>query len=275
VIAKTRTLNNSAFTLFTAVSLFMSLWLFYQFGSNIFSASILCICGAAVETFKILTLLRWRNQVEMKRKKKNHSLLLIYLMIALASCFASMAFGVKEIEKVSVRQLGDTGTAQVIEMRIAALKKKAGHKNTAYIAGLRNQIEILKGQIPSRGLRIIEKTKQINDEISKINARIAQASQVSDNRHIHDEIQRLKGEYAAAKFHSVDSKGAFAVMAETIGVTVNTIMLVFLAFVTITIELGIAQTSSGFAEARRKPAKRKKREKRGEKGQITLFNHVA
>jgi hypothetical protein len=250
----------------------MSLWLFWQFGSNPFTASLLCLCGAAVETFKILSLLRWKNQVTLKKKRKNYTPLLMYILIAIASCFASMAFGVKEIEKVAISQMGNTGKGDVILMRISQLRKQAGHKNTGYIAGLKKQIEDLRKQIPTRGFKVVQKTKEINAEISKLNALINRNSQVKDNSKIHNEIERLKIQLADIKFNSIDSKGAFAVMADVFGITVNTIMIIFLAFVTIIIEVGIASTSAGISNTKKKKAKKKKKQTYG---QLSLLNMVA
>ena len=276
MIAKTKTLNNSAFFILAAVSLFMSLWLFWQFGSNVFSATLLAICGAGVEMLKILNLLIWRNQFAMKQKKKSYTPLFIYLMIAIASCFASMSFGVKEIEKVSIRQLGDTGKAEVIEMKITQLQRQAGHKSTKYITGLQSQISDLRGQIPTRGFRVIEKTKEINAEISILNGKIRDASKVKDNENIHSQLAILKSQLAKAKFNSVDTKGSFAIMAGVLGCSVEMIMIVFLAFVTITIEVGIASTSPGVVAGVKAVKKKiKKKYVKGELGQTSLWSFVA
>jgi len=271
MIAKTKLLNNIAFFPFVAVSLFMTLWLFWQFGSNIMAAILLCVSGAAVEVFKILMLLRWRNQVAMKRKRKDYFPLFVYLMIAIASCFASMSFGVKEIEKVSALQMGDVGKSEVIEMRIAQLQNQASHKNTGYIENLKKQINDLRSKIPNKGMNIIKKTKEINVEISKINKIIYAASKVRDNSSIHTKIQILKIELAEARFNSIDTKGSFKVMADVFGIRTETIMIIFLLFVTVTIEVGIASTSTGFSSGVKKKVVKKKKNN----GQISIFNVVA
>jgi hypothetical protein len=255
MIAKTKTLNNLVFFPLVTVSLIMTIWLFYQFGSNVVSSVLLCIIGAGIEAFKILSLIRWKNQKLLNRKRQ-YSPLFLYTVMAVASCFASLAFGIKEIEKVSAIQMTDTGRGEVIQMRISQLTKQAGHKNSTYITGLQRQIETLKGQIPTRGISIIKKTKEINDEISKLNEQIKKAAQVKDNAYIHNQIEKLKKEYAHVRLTTIDTKGTFAIVADAFGIKTETIMIIFLTFVTIIIEVGIASTSATVATSVRKAAKK-------------------
>ena len=230
---KTNTLKKMVFIPVVGISALMTSLLFFQFGSNYFTAALFVVVGLSIQGYQIISLLEWKNSI--MRKRLFFGSLTKYLIITLTSCIASIAFGVKEIDhKITIMDVSNVEIVS-IERVIENRKSLLGRNRENDI--IYNQINILQSQIPRLKYNISERSKILNDEINKLKLTIV------DDRFILSEISKMEKKAAILKSENSSIRESFQVIADIFNINLKSVMLIFMVFITISIESMIYSTS--------------------------------
>ena len=260
-IAKTKTITKLVFFPLAVVGAGFTLKLFFEFGDNIVSSIAWAIVGAGMEALKLIFLLRWQTAVFLKKRPKVINIV-GYLSLALLCALASLVFGITTIERQSLK--GSAATAKAQELRIRIQDTEARISNLAISAqsdderqSIKKQISALTRQIDQITVNVSERSIALTQEIERLQARLRSFGyETIDNRKetLLQALGQLRKEYAEVALSESSTKGSFETIAATIGVKQDTVMVWFLFFVVLAMEVGMAVTSGGaiFGDAGKK-----------------------
>lgn len=207
-------------------------------------------------------LLKWSNARLLKRTSSIKMTLAVYVLIAIISAFASMAFGVNEIKRLEIRQAGNAAISESIKMQIDSHEQKirAGRDNDSQKKIILGQIEMLQAQIPKLTYGVSERTINISREIDALTRRLNNIASHDETTDIK-KLESLKKEYADAASVGIINADKFKVISDAMGVNSTTLMVSFLFVITILIELIMAiSAATAMPDGDRKPLSKKKKE---------------
>lgn len=247
-IAPTKLLAKIVFIPMVAVSGIFTVKLFFDFGSDLLSGMLWSVVGLALEIAKILFLTRWSNQVYLNRKVKPVNAVL-YLSLAFLSAIASVVWGISTVEKqaMSVESESTRLAEVVLKIKDAESRLKAieGYDTDGERKSIDRQIDSLSFQIANITHDISERSIAITKEIERLQDRKRNLGRNADDEKskIIATIGELKRERSSIMSVTQKTKGSFEVLANALGVATNTVMVAFLFFVVVAIEVVMAVTS--------------------------------
>lgn len=251
-IAKTKTITKLVFFPLAVVGAGFSLKLFWDFGDSVLSSIAWAIVGAGMEALKLIFLLRWQTAVFLKKRPKLINIM-GYLSLALLCAIASLVFGITTIERQSLKGASSTAKAQELKMRIQDTEARISNLAISSSTdderqSIKKQISALTRQIDAVTVNVSERSIALTQEIERLQARLRSfGHETTDNRKesLLAALGQLRKEYAEVALTESSTKGSFETIAATIGVKQDTVMVFFLLFVVLAMEVGMAVTSGG------------------------------
>lgn len=263
-IHKTSLVSKIVFWPMSAVSTVFTVTLFYDFGASVFTSILWSVVGITLEFLKILFLFKWQNAVFLRRPARP-SHVGMYLSLAALSVFASLVFGISTIEKQSLGIDAKNGHVSELAMRIKdaedRLSKYQAPNAEAERRSIDRQIDALTRQITNITESVSERSIQITREIQRLQNIRNQAGNGIDPQKdaLITSISSMRREYALASNGSVKAMGSFETLASVLGVSVNAVMVIFLMFTVIAIEIGMAVTAGSATAGSPVVGKKKKK----------------
>lgn len=261
-LQSTTFLSKLIFYPFAVTSTIFTVILFYDFGDSIPKGVIWAVVGFGMDGMKIYFLAKIGNAMQRRHHVKPY--------------LASLVFGISTIERQAMKVDGEGGVKYELAMRIKdaedRLQKYPAQDNEGERRSIDRQIEALTGQISNITVGVSERSIQITREIRDLRERRNRIGKGKDTEKdaLIQSISEMRRDYAQALRGSEKAKASFQVFADFLGVKLNTLMVAFLGFVVISMEIGMAFTS-GPAVASLigvEPAKAKKKKK--ETAQMSL-----
>lgn len=247
-LQSTTFLSKIIFYPFAVTSTIFTVILFYDFGDSIPKGVIWAVVGFGMDAMKIYFLAKIGNAMQTRHNVKAY-LVALYLMFAGLSSIASLVFGISTIERQAMKVDGEGGAKYELAMRIKdaeeRLQKYPTQDNDGERRSIDRQIEALTGQISNITVGVSERSIQITREIRDLRERRNRVGKGKDAEKdaLIQSISDMRRDYAVAARGSEKAKASFQVFADFLGVKLNTLMVAFLGFVVISMEIGMAFTS--------------------------------
>lgn len=256
MLIKTRNIKKSIFVFSVVISCIMTAKLYFDFGNNIISGLLFLFVGLCLQGFQVLCLLEYKNSLRMKRP--NNIKYAYYWIITVSSLIATMAFGMNIINKTIANDSFAYQQYEMTKKNIAILQLD---NTDIKIAQLQNEINARMDTISKLTYNVSERSKSHYDEISKLNMMIldlqSPESKMKNNELLITEQKKLSD--LELKLSSI--KGAFEIISDSLHVPLNTVMIVFLFFISIGIEV-MVYSSSDIMESN--VVKKKEKEKKSD-----------
>lgn len=270
MLSKTKIIAKLAFyTLSVASSVFMIL-IFYQFGENQFYKIVWGAVGIGLDLSKIFFRTQVTNAMGMRQKVKKE-LVAIYLLIAFACVACGIIFGISSIQKIDKINASENASMAETAIRIDDAEQKIksiseSDKTETARANIQRQIDALARQ--SDIVSNVEQSIFISREVQNLENQkknLGRESLDAKKDETLKTLTQLKKEYSSQVLAEQNVKGAFQVVAEVTHIPHKAVMVIFLFFVIITMEILIAYTSASALLPSKKPTPKVKKKDAGKK----------
>lgn len=263
-LTKTTFISKIIFWPLTVVSTIFTAVLFFEFAETVFTGCLWVVVGLSMESLKILFLARVGNALYIKRSVRWHDLVL-YISFAVLSAVASLSFGISTIERQAIGvEAGDSRRVE-LSMKIKDAEERLARWAAPDAEGERvsidRQIDSLTKQITNVTEHVSERSLQITHEIQRLRTARNNIGKGMDAQKdaLITALAQMKRDHAIVSRGTLKAKGSFQTLADVLGVTVNSVMVCFLMFTVIAIEIGMAVTAGSATAGSPVVGKKKKK----------------